>query len=83
MGHVTDIEFYFENFLHVIHGIFAETWRKLMSSTKIVLGFNHLVVHKILRKAKFSYSLICTPTGAYLEERNVSFSENFAGVINE
>ena len=40
-------------------------------------------VRKIFRKTDTSYPLIRTPTCAYHEVRSVSFSEDFAYVLNE
>ena len=40
-------------------------------------------VHKIFQKTNISYPLIRTRTSAYQGVRNVSFSENFANVLNE
>ena len=37
----------------------------------------------MLRKTNISYLLMCTRTYAYQKVRSVSFSENFADVINE
>ena len=42
----------------------------------------YLVSMQISRKANISYPLIHTRTFVYQEVKNVSFSENFANVIN-
>ena len=46
-------------------------------------GVIHLVVRKTFWKFNISYPLIYTRTCAYQGVRNISFSENFACVINE
>ena len=50
---------------------------------KLALGLIISYVHKIIRKAKFSHPLIRTSNCAYVGVRNVSFSKNFADVLNE
>ena len=47
------------------------------------LGIIHLVRKQIFRETNISYPLIRTSTCAYQGVRNVSFSENFAYVLNE
>ena len=47
------------------------------------LGIIHLVRSKTFRKTKISYPIIRTPMCMYQRVRNVSFSENFAYVLNE
>ena len=40
-------------------------------------------LHKIFRKSNISYPLVRTRTSAYQGVRNVTFSENFAYVLNK
>ena len=49
----------------------------------IMIEIVHLVCMQNFPEVNISYSLICTCTCEYQEVRNVSFSENFAFVLNE
>ena len=49
----------------------------------ITYGAILLYVRKFLRKTNISYLLVCTRMFAYEGVRNVSFSENFAYILNE
>ena len=49
----------------------------------IVLGITHFVRTQNFRKTNISYPLMRTRTCVYQGVRNVSFSENFAYVLNE
>ena len=51
--------------------------------SEMYLGTFHLVPTQIFRETNISYCLIRTGTSAYQGIRNVSFSENFAYVINQ
>ena len=53
------------------------------SSKQSILISSISYVRKIFRKTNISYPLIRTRSCAYQEVRNVSFSENFAHVLNE
>ena len=53
------------------------------SSKQSILISSISYVRKIFRKTNISYSLIRTRSCVYQEVRNVSFSENFAHVLNE
>ena len=48
----------------------------------VLLEYSFKYVRKIFRKTNISYPLICTRTYAYQGVKNVSFSENFAYVLN-
>ena len=48
-----------------------------------ILEIRNTYVHKIFRKTYISYPLIQKRKCAYQGVRNVSFSENFANVLNE
>ena len=50
-------------------------------NNKLVL--NNLVVRKIFRKTNIFYSLTRTRTCVYKRARNVSFTENFAFILNK
>ena len=54
------------------------------ASKNLAFGIGSLKMHvcKIFRKTNIFYPLIGTPTCAYEGVRNVSFSENFAYVLN-
>ena len=67
-----------EKILH--HWMFLPNYMGKISSW---LGIIHLVRSKTFRKTKISYPLIRTPMCVYQGVRNVSFSENFAYVLNE
>ena len=49
----------------------------------ITYGAILLYVRKFFRKTNTSYPLVCTRMFAYEGVRNVSFSENFAYILNE
>ena len=48
----------------------------------MIMGSSIKYIRKIFRKTSISNSLIRTPTYTYQGGRNVSFSENFAYVLN-
>ena len=60
-------------------GVFMSIFR----NSEEHLGIIHLYVCRIFRKTDISYPLIHTRTCAYQWVRNVSFSENFAYLLNE
>ena len=62
---------------------FKKDNEKLLKILPKSLGSFISYVRKIFRKTNLSYPLVRTPVCAYQEVRNVSFSENFANVINE
>ena len=52
-------------------------------SLRITLGLFNYYVRKIFRKTNIFYPLIPTRACAYQWVKNISFSDNFANVINE
>ena len=56
---------------------------QMISAFKRRLGINHLLRTQIVEKSNIFYTLIRTRRYAYQGVRNVSFSENFAFVLND